>query len=76
MGIKNMKTHSCYIFSFIFFKWFEKKELAKIQWAENYKQDFNFVALKSYVYIIYMEHYVLLKPFFSLQQSSLGIYRP
>lgn len=54
-GIKNIKIHSCYIsFHLFLFKWFGNKECAKIQWVENYKQESNFVFLKSCVYIIYM----------------------
>lgn len=76
MGLKILKLIHVIYFHLFLFKWFENKELAKIQWVENYKQDFNFVVLEPCVYIIYMEHCVLLKRSFNLQQSSLGIYRP
>lgn len=64
-----------HVICFHFFKRLENKESAKILWVGNYKQDSNFVFLKPCVYIIYIEQCVLVKPFFSLQQSSLGIYR-
>lgn len=41
--VKNIKTHSCLCLHLFLFKWFENKESAKIQWVENYKQDFNYV---------------------------------